>query len=116
MDGPWLFEQGEEQVGQFLMSCPFKHRSKNERWLMLVAILLLEGVQDSLNEQTQSPSLPSRFRRKDARQLLVKPLTDNCIRQHIFIRKVQAQDPSLDLAPPRHPLVTRPSQPPFPFP
>src|SRR5260370_18397776 len=98
------------------MSCPFKHRSKNERWLMLVAILLLEGVQDSLNEQTQSPSLPSRFKRKDACQLLVKPLPDNCIRQHIFIRKVEVKRPSIYIGPRSYLLDTRPPKALFPLP
>ena len=35
------------------MDCPFNHRSKNERWLMLVAILLLQDVQYSQNEQAR---------------------------------------------------------------
>src|SRR5437588_682708 len=81
------------------MDCPFNHRSKNERWLMLVAILLLQDVQYSLNEQAQGPSIPSTFSGEDACQLLVKPLTDDCIRQHIFIRKVEVKGPSIDVGP-----------------
>src|SRR5439155_25906648 len=48
---PCRFEPCQEQLGQFLMNCPFNHWSKNERWLVLVMILLLEDIQDSLNEQ-----------------------------------------------------------------
>src|ERR1700716_1214330 len=89
------------------MDCPFNHRSKDERWLMLVAILLLEGVQDSLNEQMQGPSVPSRFRREDACQLQMKPLSDDCIRQHIFICKVEVKGPSIDVGPLCNLLDTR---------
>jgi hypothetical protein len=85
----------------------FDHRSKNKRWLMLVAILLLKGIQDSLSEQTQGPSVPSRFRREGACQLLVKPLADYRIRQHIFIRKVEVKGPSIDVGPRSYLLDTR---------
>src|SRR5947207_14727800 len=89
------------------MNCPFNHWSKNERWLMLVTILLLEDVQHSLNEQTQGPSIPSRFRRNDTCQLLVKLVTDYRIGQHIFIRKVEVKGSSIDVGPLSYLLNTR---------
>src|SRR6266700_4587889 len=64
---------------------------------MLVAILLLQDVQYSLSEQTQGPSVPVKFRREYVCQLLVKLLTGDSIRQHIFIRKVEIKSSSIDV-------------------